>query len=98
MHERVDLPLAFPVVVGLLFAEKRAFQCERVHDVVLAEDDDARRRLFAPLNSESAILEAEERVFLAAHQWDDPELGVLNAPLLLVVLVAAPVEEGILLP
>ena len=96
--------VALPVLLhrgrlGLpLFSEEGALKGEGVHDVHLFEDNHPPGGLLALLHAEPAVLLAEEAVPLAAEQWNDPELGVLDPPLLLVVLEGAAVEESILLP
>jgi len=79
-----------------LLAKEGALERKRVHDAVLAENDDACSRLLAFFNSESTIFKAKERILLAAHQRDDPQLGVLHSPIKLIVLVAASIKEGVL--
>ena len=69
-----------------------------IHDVELLEDGYPRRGLPPSLEAEAAAFQLEELILLAAHERHDSEAGVLDAALVLVVLVAAAVEEGILLP
>jgi hypothetical protein len=51
---------------------------------------------FQHLDAEAAILETKQVVLLAAKQWNDTELGILDAALLLIVLERAAVEECVL--
>lgn len=81
-----------------LFAEEGALQSERVHDIELLEDHDPGCRLLAFLDSESAVLETEQRALLAAHERHRSELSILDSSFLLVILIAAAIEEGVLLP
>lgn len=81
----------------VFLAEEGAFQRERIHDIKLLEYDDSGRLLFARLYPKPATLQLEQSILLATQERDNPELRILDPALVLIVLVAAPIEEGVLL-
>ena len=81
-----------------LLSEKRGLQGEGVHDVELAEDHDTCCRFFAFLDAETTICEFEVIWRLVAtEKGHHANLGVLNPSFVLVVLIGASIEKGVLL-
>lgn len=92
-----DLVLFLGAVVVVFLAKERALECEGIHDVHFLEHDYSGCRQLAFLNSEPAVFKTVEVIFLATQQRYDAHLSVLHSALLLIVLVAAPEEESIVL-
>ena len=82
----------------VLLPEERAFEREGIHDVEFLEDGHSGGCFSSSLQAETAAFELEQLVLLAAHQGNDPQVRILDPALMLVILVAAAIEEGVLLP
>ena len=82
-------------VRGLLPVE-RALKSKRIHNVELPEHDDPTSAFFRFLNFKTTPSETKIIIFVAAEQRQDSQLCIFDAALLLVVFIAASVEEYIL--
>lgn len=83
-------------VRGLLPME-RALQSKRIHNIELPENHDPPRALLRFLDLKTTARKTEIIILMTAKQRQNPQLSVLDPAFLLVVLIAAPVEEHILL-
>jgi hypothetical protein len=74
------------------------FKRKAVHDVELSKHHHPACAFLALLYPEAAARERKDWILVAAEQRNNPQLGILDTALLLIVFIAASKEKCVLLP
>ena len=77
IHVNDPLFLLWTVGLNHFSPVKRAFKRKRVHNVVLSKKHYSACVFFAAFDAEAGVCDAEEAVFVAAHERYYPQLGIL---------------------